>query len=93
MRLLQDPTIRVLAHRLDGVAGAIANRSDTVVGLSNVLQVDDYEPWHHIVAVVTHHFPKLPIVGYESGGELATARRAGFDDIGPLRVWLREDMT
>jgi hypothetical protein len=95
MRLLQNPTVRVLAYRLDGVtlAGAIANRSDTVVGLSNVFRVDDYEPWQQIVAVVTQHFPKLPIVGYESGGELATALRAGFDDVGPLRVWLREDMT
>lgn len=95
MRLLQNPTVRVLAYRLDGVilAGAIANRSDTVVGLSNVFRVDDYAPWQQIVAVVTRHFPKLPIVGYESGGELATALGAGFDDVGPLRVWLREDMT
>ena len=95
MRLLGNPKVRVLAHRLDGVilAGAIANRSDTVVGLSNVFRVEDYAPWHQIVAVVTHHFPKLPIVGYESGGELATALRAGFDDVGPLRVWLREGMT
>jgi hypothetical protein len=93
-RLLQDVTVRVLARRVDGVimAGAIANRSDTVVGLSNVFTVDDHEPWHQIVGAVSHHFPKLPIVGYERGDGLAAAIRTGFDDVGPLRVWLRENM-
>lgn len=94
-RLLRDLTVRVLARCVDGVivAGAIANRSDTVVGLSNVFAVDDHEPWRQIVAVVSHHFPKLPIVGYERGDGLTAAIRTGFDDVGPLRVWLRERMT
>lgn len=93
LRLLGDPHVRVLAHRRDGVivAGAIANRSDAVVGLSNVFEIDDCDSWGQIVAVVSHHFPELPIVGYESGGELAAALRSGFDVIGPLRVWAREN--
>ena len=94
-RLVQDLAVRVLARCIDGVivAGAIANRSATVVGLSNVFTVDDQEPWRQIVAVVSHHFPKLPIVGYERGDGLSAAIRTGFDDVGPLRVWLREDTT
>jgi hypothetical protein len=32
-------------------------------------------------------FPGLPLVGYECGYELAAAHRAGFETVGPLRVW------
>jgi hypothetical protein len=34
--------------------------------------------------------PGLPVVGYESGAELDTAIGAGFEDCGPLRVWLHD---
>jgi hypothetical protein len=33
----------------------------------------------------------IPVVGYDSGASLAAARRAGFDGIGELVVWLRAD--
>ena len=32
--------------------------------------------------------PTLPLVGYEHGPTLEAALAAGFDPIGPLRVWL-----
>jgi hypothetical protein len=32
-------------------------------------------------------FPGLPLVGYESGVELAAAHHAGFKTVGSLRVW------
>lgn len=87
--LLDDPRVTVLA-RLDGdevVAGAIANRTDGVVGLSNVFGDD---PWPEAVAAVSARYPGLPLVGYESAADLDAARAAGFVTVGPLRVWLRE---
>ena len=33
--------------------------------------------------------PGLPVVGYEAGADLAAARRAGFQVLGPLRVRTR----
>lgn len=91
--LLQDRSVRVLAAYQDGLlaAGAIANRSDAVVGLSNVFQISRGEPWiwGRITTVVAHHFPGLPIVGYEHGSELDAALAAGFSDLGPVRVYLR----
>jgi hypothetical protein len=32
-------------------------------------------------------FPGLPIVGYESGAELALTQALGFEAVHPLRVW------
>jgi hypothetical protein len=32
-------------------------------------------------------FPGLPLVGYERGDDLERARRVGFEEVGPLRVW------
>jgi hypothetical protein len=34
-------------------------------------------------------WPGLPVVGYQHGTALHAARRAGFDAIGDLRIWLR----
>jgi len=31
--------------------------------------------------------PGLPLVGYESGDDLARMKALGFTEIGPLRVW------
>jgi hypothetical protein len=33
--------------------------------------------------------PGLPVVGYEHGEDLAAAREAGGQVLGPLRVWTR----
>ena len=32
-------------------------------------------------------FPGFPLVGYERGYELTAAHQAGFETVGPLRVW------
>jgi hypothetical protein len=91
--LLGEPSIRILAlHGGDGmVAGAIANRTGSVVGVSNVFAAatPGAEPWNTIAAALGHHFPGLPLVGYERGVALPAALASGFRDIGPLRVWLR----
>jgi hypothetical protein len=42
------------------------------------------------VRSIAARYPGLPIVGYQSGDELAAARRAGFTSTGPLRVWIKD---
>ncbi len=73
------------------VAGAIANRTDDVVGLSNVFAPDGAAArfWPGCVRATMDAFAGLPLVGYEHGSELAIALSLGFEAIGPLRVWVR----
>lgn len=91
--LLADDTIVVIAAHQgrEIIAGAIAYRTGDVVGLSNVFtparNAQDF--WGGCVAEGIRAFPGLPLVGYESGPELAEARACGFDAPGPLRVWVR----
>jgi hypothetical protein len=88
---LHDPSVRVLGAKRAGdmVAGAIANRSGRVVGISNVFgtTVADPETWAGIARAVTREFPSLPIVGYQQGDAVQAALASGFEAIGPLRVW------
>lgn len=90
--LLENPDIAFLAAFRDGqiVAGAVANRTGDVVGLSNVFTPPGEKVpfWAGTIAAVHHKFPDLPLVGYESGEELALAQSLGFETLGPLRVWL-----
>ncbi|RVU27985.1 hypothetical protein EOT10_06890 [Streptomyces antnestii] len=84
----------VLAARSAGghvVAGAVASRSDEVVGVSNVFARDGGPDaaWPVVLDAVNSLFPALPVVGYEHGEDLAGALRHGFEPVGPLRVWLR----
>ncbi|WP_188132771.1 hypothetical protein [Streptomyces boluensis] len=91
--LLDDPATFVLAGRsADGrvVAGAVASRSDQVVGISNVFALDGGPDaaWPVVLDAVHWLFPTLPVVGYEHGDDLAAALRHGFEPVGPLRIWL-----
>ncbi|MEV6833886.1 hypothetical protein AB0N17_05085 [Streptomyces sp. NPDC051133] len=91
--LLADPATFVLAGLSpDGrvVAGAVASRSDEVVGVSNVFALDGGADaaWPGVLHAVNRLFPTLPLAGYEQGDALAAAVRHGFEPIGPLRVWL-----
>lgn len=70
------------------VAGAVVNRSDAVVGVSNVFG-DVGAAWPLVLEAVDRLFPGLPVVGYEHGDDLDAAVRYGFKPIGPLRVWVR----
>jgi len=92
--LLAEPEVTMFVARAadEIVAGVIANRSDKVVGLSNlvVLAADPDEVWIGAIAAISAQFPGLPLVGYESGDDLVTAHRAGFNSVGPLRVWLHQ---
>jgi hypothetical protein len=83
-----------LAGFADGrlVAGAIANPTDDVVGISNVFarSAPVSHVWGGCLAAVSGRFPDRAVVGYESGGELGAALRNGFRTVGPLRVWVRK---
>ena len=92
--LLADDDIAVIAayqdHRI--VAGAMANRTGNVVGLTNMFvpahDEDDFRAG--CVAGVIDAFPGLPIVTYEPRRQLAQGPTLSFDVLGPLRVWVRQ---
>lgn len=91
--LLDDPATFVLAGQsVDGrlVAGAVASRSDQVVGISNVFALDGGHDaaWPVVLDAANELFPTLPVVGYARDDDLAAAVRHGFEAVGPLRVWL-----
>jgi hypothetical protein len=74
------------------VAGAIANHTNDVVGLSNVF-VPENDPvafWTGCVAMTQERFSDMPIVGYERGRELGIAQEIGFEMLQPLKVWIRQ---
>jgi hypothetical protein len=89
---LREEGVTVLAseenHQI--VAGAIAHRSGSVVGVSNVFGDAAADPitWRSIAVVLADVFPGFALVGYEAGESLTAARRGGFEELGPLRVWL-----
>ncbi|MEV7546220.1 hypothetical protein [Streptomyces sp. NPDC089915] len=75
-------------------AGAVLSSGGGVVGVSNVFAAapaDADGAWAAALDASARHWPGLPVVGYEHGGDLDAALRAGFSPIGPLRVWLRTD--
>jgi len=93
--LLRRSEIAVLAA-LDGeggiVAGVIANRTGNAVGLSNFFARRRRGALRaECLDAATDAHPGLPLVGYESGRDLAESRALGFQPLGPLRVWLRDD--
>ncbi|GLZ79722.1 hypothetical protein Afil01_45290 [Actinorhabdospora filicis] len=80
--LLAEPEVRIV--RTPG-GGAVLNRTGDVVGVSNV----HGDAWPGAIAAARELFGELPLVGYESGDDVAPALAAGFAVAGPLRVWLR----
>ena len=90
--LLEDREVAVLAARRGDhiVAGAIGNRSDGVIGWSNlfVKQARDLPDCAESLLMLSEIFPGLPVVGYEGGDALRSALSSGFEAIGRLRVWI-----
>jgi hypothetical protein len=90
--LLANEDVAVVAGYRDGniVAGAIANRSDEVVGWSNFFAPasETLDQAAASIAAIARVFPGLPIVGYEHGDALRIAQALGFESIGPLRIWM-----
>ena len=91
--LRSDTSVEILTGIRRGVlvAGAILNRTDDVIGLSNVFTRDGDHPevWPSLAAWVARSQPGRTVVGYESGADLDAAIGAGFTPVGTLRVWSR----
>ena len=91
--LFSDENFAMFSGRRDGavVAGGTLYRADGVVGISNVVADVDEAPavWRDLAVLAAATFPQLPLVGYESGDELKAARRAGFEEGDPLRIWVK----
>ncbi|KRD41442.1 hypothetical protein ASE38_17765 [Cellulomonas sp. Root930] len=95
--VLDDPGVRLLLAEDDEgpVAVAALNRSGdgprTVVGVSNVrvLRGDPETVWADLAVVARQELGPHPLVGYESGADLAPPIATGFATVGPLRVWIR----
>ena len=88
--LLQEQDHAFIAGEIAGriVAGCVASRSEAVVGISNLFGPEDLAAG--CLAAVQAFAPGLPVVGYEQGPALALMKSLGFQEVGPLRVWLRE---
>lgn len=92
--LLQKADIKFFAAYKDEkiVAGFIVNKSDEVVGLSNMFTPDQDSSnyWIEAINLINQTYPNLTIVGYERDEELKTALSVGCMTIGELRVWIKE---
>lgn len=65
------------------VCGYIANRSDSLIGLSNIF--GDYK------GCITHaafQYARYDLVGYESGENLEIAKSLGFEPLDNLSIWI-----
>ena len=73
------------------VAGGMLYRAENVVGITNVVAeaADAVAVWRSLILLAAQTFPRLPLVGYESGEELKAALDAGFEMGDPLKVWVR----
>jgi hypothetical protein len=92
--LLGDAKLVFVSGESDGaiVAGAVLNRSEGAVGLSNTFFTTGAPAggWAGCVGETSSQFPGVPIVGYEPEDLLGGPHGAGFDSIGPMRVWIRD---
>jgi hypothetical protein len=75
------------------VAGGMFYRAENVVGVTNVVAEagDAVAVWRSLILLAAQTFPRLPVVGYESGAELQAALDGGFELGDALRVWVRSD--
>lgn len=71
------------------VAGVVANRTDDVVGMTNLFTPRDGGPSSRAscVQAVRATFPGLSLVGYEATEALAESEAIGFERLGSLKVW------
>lgn len=92
--LLANETVAVLARYEEErrpITGAIANRSTTEIGLTNIFDTrgDLESAWAGGASAARALWGPLPVVGYDSGAAVEAARRAGFATIGEVVVWAK----
>ncbi|MDT0213392.1 hypothetical protein Q9R29_05800 [Rothia sp. ARF10] len=91
--LLTSPRFTFLARHDAGamVAGAVLHDVDGAVELSNTWAArDGADDVAALVACAAVLHPGRPLVGYDRGDELLRLLDAGFVDVGPHVVWVRE---
>ncbi|MEU3823536.1 hypothetical protein AB0E74_28570 [Streptomyces sp. NPDC030392] len=73
-------------------AGAVANASGGVMGLSNVFGPagETSATWAGALSCLAREAPGVDVVGYERGDALAAALEHGCTRLGKLRVWLQD---
>ncbi|KQX53047.1 MULTISPECIES: hypothetical protein [unclassified Streptomyces] len=89
--LLADPATTVVAgYTSHGriLGGAVLTASARVTGVSNLFTTEGTDPSAAWAGVLGAAPTDRPVVGYESGEDLPPALATGFEEIGPLRVWL-----
>ena len=79
----------VVAYLRGPDAAAVANRSERVIGLSNVEAEDVEAAYAGAAGLAQALFGPLPVVGYARGEALDAAHAAGFLSLASLRVWAR----
>jgi len=91
--LLSKPAIWFVYGLVDGVpvGGGVLFAAAGVTGVSNLFasQVAVDVVLQGLAKFATVRFPGLPLVGYESGNDLAAAHQVGFRTVGHLRIWSR----
>lgn len=91
--LTSGDVVLLAGHQGDRiVAGCAANHTPGVVGFSNFFAEDaDREPvMASALGAVMLLAPGVAVVGYDSGDDLAQAKRLGFHTVGALQIWLAE---
>lgn len=93
-QLLRDDSVCVLAAygRLGVRAGAVVNRSESVVGVIDVFTtkaMDDVEAWATLPTAIGGFFYGLPLVGWVGPEQRDAALVYGFVETGALRLWRR----
>jgi len=92
-KLLARPDIRFVYGLVNDrpIGGGILNETDDVTGLSNVFAsgIATEAVLQGLANMAWTWRPQQPLVGYESGADLAAALRVGFEVIGLLRIWRR----
>ena len=90
--LLRDDCVMIIAGRSGNgsSSGLIASSSGPVVGISNVFGMGPRD-FNEALAVVGQYFAGLPFVSYDSRSRGGLPSECGFEELGPLRVWLKQE--
>lgn len=87
--LLTRPGLHVL-EAADVGAGFVLCPAGAVVGVGHAVPgaADPAALWSDLTVLAGRLHPGADLVGYEHGADLENGLRAGFEAIGPLRVWM-----
>jgi len=91
--LLSKPDVVILAS-IQGdefISGLIANKTDDVIGISNLfgLSLFEHEKMVPLLGVIWESLGRKSFVGYESSEDIERAVEWGFEAIGALKVWMK----